>query len=224
MPALDPDGRLGCMLVLSAPSGTGKSTLLAHLRKTFPELRFSVSATTRAPRPGDIPGVTYHFMDRADFLKKAEAGYFAEWAEVYGNLYGTPRQAVADMLEQGEDVLFDVDVQGAASLRMHFPQAAFVFVLPPSAQELVRRLTGRGTDDPETIKKRLASAKSELEKAGEFGYWLVNDELQKACDELEAILKAERLKPRLRPGLDHALLEQFQALATVEIHQGLTDD
>lgn len=199
------NSRLGLLLVICAPSGTGKSTLTARLRAEFPRLGYSVSCTTRAPRPGEVDGRDYHFLDQAEFLRRREAGFFAEWAEVHGNCYGTPRQALADMLAAGRDVLFDIDVQGAAQLRASMG-GCHVFLLPPSLAALRARLLGRASDDQAVIQKRLANAPGELACAPGFDYWIVNDDLDAAYDRLRAVYVAEGLRPALNPGLLDAVV------------------
>lgn len=200
---------LGQLLVLCAPSGAGKSTLVRRLRAEFPQIRFSISCTTRAPRPGEQDGVDYHFLTRDDFLARREALFFAEWAEVHGNLYGTPRQAVVDVLAAGHDLLFDIDVQGARQLRRGFDCGGYVFILPPSRQALVDRLHQRGTDSQEVVARRLANAAGEIAAAPEFDYLLVNDDLDTAYATLRAIYLAARQRPDRHPGLVDELLAQF---------------
>jgi guanylate kinase len=210
-PGIDVTRRLGLCLVLSAPSGAGKSTLVERLRAEFPHFAYSVSCTTRAPRSGERDGVDYHFLTREEFLSRREAGFFAEWAEVHGNLYGTPRAPVEEHLANGRDVLFDIDVQGALQVKSVFPQGLFVFIQPPSRQELERRLRGRGTDSDEAIARRLGNALGELRQAARFDYLIVNDDLGTAVDELRAIYVAGRTRIANRPGLLDALLAQWEA-------------
>ena len=205
------EARKGIVFVLSAPSGAGKSTLVARLRQEFQDIAYSVSYTTRAPRGQERDGTDYHFVDRERFLAMREAGEFAEWAEVHGNFYGTAKAPVLAMLAQGRDVLFDIDVQGAAQLRKAFPEAVLVFILPPSLAELERRLRGRGTDAAEVIAKRLANARGEVAAAKDFDYLVVNGDLERACDELRAVYLAGRLRPAQRPGLLESLLAQWGA-------------
>jgi len=203
--------RLGLCLVISAPSGAGKSTLVERLRAEFPHFAYSISCTTRAPRGQEKDGVDYHFLTREEFLSRRDAGYFAEWAEVHGNLYGTPKAPVEEHLASGRDVLFDIDVQGALQVKKVFPQGLFVFIQPPSRQELERRLRGRGTDSEEAIAKRLGNALGELSQSGQFDYLIVNDDLDTAADELRAIYVAGRTRTINRPGLLDALLAQWGA-------------
>jgi len=202
--------RLGLCLVISAPSGAGKSTLVERLRAEFPHFAYSISCTTRAPRGQEQDGVDYHFLTREEFIARRDTGYFAEWAEVHGNLYGTPKAPVEEHLAGGRDVLFDIDVQGALQVKEVFPQGLFVFIQPPSRQELERRLRGRGTDSDEAIAKRLGNALGELRQSGKFDYLIVNDDLDTAADELRAIYVAGRTRTVNRPGLLDALLAQWE--------------
>ncbi len=200
-----PADRRGVALVISAPSGAGKSTLTRRLTAEFPELAFSVSCTTRPPREGEVDGRDYHFLDREEFLARREAGGFAEWAEVHGNFYGTPRDAVMDNLGQGRDTVFEIDVQGAAQLRESVPGACLVFILPPSTAELRRRLEGRGTDAPEVIRRRLDNSLGEMARADLFDYWIVNDDLDQAYDLLRAVYLAQTARRDLRDSLPASL-------------------
>ncbi len=201
--------RLGQVLVLCAPSGTGKSTLSGRLLAVFPNLSFSISCTTRAPRAGEEDGVHYHFKTQEEFLGLKDQGAFAEWAEVHGNFYGTPRAAVEQMLASGRDVLFDIDVQGASQLKYSFPQGLYVLLLPPSRDELLRRLRGRGTDSEETIAKRMGNALKEMGRAAEFGYWIVNDDLERAYAGLRSVFVAGTLRPACRPNLVQGIMDGF---------------
>ncbi|MFR9727343.1 guanylate kinase [Streptomyces sp. MS19] len=177
------------LTVLSGPSGVGKSTVVAHLRKAHPELWLSVSATTRRPRPGERHGVQYHFVDDGEFDKLVANGELLEWAEFAGNRYGTPRRAVLERLERGEPVLLEIDLQGARQVRASMPDARLVFLAPPSWDELVRRLTGRGTEPPEVIERRLAAARTELAAEPEFDVTLVNTSVEAVAAELLALIR-----------------------------------
>jgi guanylate kinase len=179
------------LTVLSGPSGVGKSTVVAHLRKEHPEVWLSVSATTRAPRPGEQHGVQYFFVDDEEFGKLAANGELLEWAEFAGNRYGTPRRAVQDRLEAGESVLLEIDLQGARLVRASMPDARLVFLAPPSWEELVRRLTGRGTEAPDVIERRLAAARTELRAETEFDTTLVNTSVEDVSAELLALMNDE---------------------------------
>lgn len=202
-------GRLGLILVISAPSGTGKSTLIRKFCAEFPRLAFSVSYTTRSPRPEEVHGREYHFVSREEFLALREQGVFAEWAEVHGRFYGTPRAAVLDLLSQGRDVLFDIDIQGARQLRAAFPQGCLVFLLPPSRRALEERLMGRGTEDRETLDRRLGNARMEMDQAGFFDFQIVNDDLEQAYQKLRTVYLAEGLRTRCNPDLTRDILANW---------------
>ncbi|MEU8552140.1 guanylate kinase [Streptomyces roseoverticillatus] len=184
-----PPARQPRLTVLSGPSGVGKSTVVAHMRKAHPEVWLSVSCTTRKPRPGEQEGVQYFFVDDEQFDKLIANGELLEWAEFAGNRYGTPRQAVLDRLEAGEPVLLEIDLQGARQVRETMPEAQLVFLAPPGWDELVRRLTGRGTESPEVIERRLAAAKVELAAESEFDVTLVNTSVEDVARELLALLR-----------------------------------
>ncbi|MFK0294178.1 guanylate kinase [Streptomyces sp. NPDC090442] len=183
-----PPARQPRLTVLSGPSGVGKSTVVAHLRKVHPEIWLSVSATTRKPRPGERHGVQYFFVDDEEFDKLIANGELLEWAEFAGNRYGTPRKAVLDRLESGEPVLLEIDLQGARQVRESMSDANLVFLAPPSWEELVRRLTGRGTEVPEVIERRLEAARIELAAEKEFDVTLVNTSVEDVSRELLALM------------------------------------
>ena len=190
----------GKLFVISAPSGAGKSTLLKRLLAEVPNLAFSVSHTTRAPRPGESNGREYHFVDRPTFARMRDDQAFLEWAEVHGNLYGTSRAAIEAQQAKGLDVFLDIDVQGARQLRdCGHPGAIFLFIAPPSWAELEKRLRGRGTDPEETVQLRLNNARREMEEAERYDYLVVNDQLDEAVEVLRAVIIAERCKARRNP-------------------------
>ncbi|MEO5364406.1 MAG: guanylate kinase [Magnetococcus sp. DMHC-8] len=201
----------GFIIVLSAPSGAGKSTLAAHLIQAVAGVRLSVSTTTRAPRPGEVPGQAYHFVDRATFQARIERGDFLEWAEVFGNHYGTDRANVEPVLAQGEEVLLDIDWQGARQVRACCApgEVVAVAIVPPSRRVLQERLTGRGSDDPQVIARRMAQAREEISHWEEYDYVLVNDDLTRARQELVAIVTAERLRRERARGVVQAVLAAF---------------
>lgn len=183
----------GLLLVVSSPSGAGKTTLCHRLIDEFPNVVFSVSYTTRPKRRGEEDGVDYHFVDDATFQKMVADGEFAEWAEVHGHRYGTTVQTVRQALEGGKHVLFDIDYQGGRQIKAKFEnEAVLVFVLPPSLEELERRLRQRATDSPEVIERRLRKAHDELKQYGLYQYLIVNDDLLRAYDRLRAIYLAEQ--------------------------------
>ena len=183
----------GNLYVVVAPSGAGKTTLVRLLLEQEAGVSLSVSFTTRPPRPGEQDGRDYHFVDAAAFQAMIARQEFLEWAEVHGNLYGTSKTWISERLGSGSDVLLEIDWQGARQVRSVFPGAIGIFILPPSLEELTRRLTGRGTDSAETIARRLAAAEAEIRHAGEFDYVIINDVLEQALDDLRAVVRASRL-------------------------------
>jgi guanylate kinase len=182
------------LLILSAPSGTGKTTLARRLLALHPGSAFSVSYTTRPPRGAEKDGVDYHFVDEATFKRMDAAGAFVESAQVHGHQYGTPRSVVTQSKANGTLAVFDIDVQGGETIKAQYPEAVRVLVLPPSLQELERRLRSRSTDDEATVRRRLDVARLELQRALAYEYWVVNDDLQRATDDLAAIVRAEQCR------------------------------
>ena len=208
MTEADASAHRGVLLVISSPSGAGKTTL-AHMLAQQEKLEFSVSYTTRAPRPGEREGVDYKFVTEDEFSRMIERGEFAEWANVHGSRYGTAVHTVSRALEDGKDYLFDIDYQGGAQIRRQWPdESVLVFILPPSMAELERRLRRRATDSPEAIDRRLAMATRELEHFGEYDYLVVNDNLETALKELSSIYVAARSTLRRRGHIGHALLSE----------------
>lgn len=190
----------GRLFVISAPSGAGKTTLLSKVMARIPRLAFSVSHTTRRPRPGESEGIDYHFVAKTEFLAMIDAGRFLEHAEVHGNLYGTAKTEIRQQLEEGIDVILDIDVQGARILRRTGQMtAAYVFIAPPSMAELEKRLRGRGTEREDLIQLRLQNARQELQAAAEYEYLIVNEDLAEAADLLGSIILAERAKAHRLP-------------------------
>lgn len=183
--------REGILLVISAPSGAGKTSVCQRLIDIFPTLRHSVSYTTRPRRDGEVDGRDYHFVDAETFRRMVAAGQFAEWAQVHGNAYGTSLATLNEARDLGLDLLLDIDVQGANQLRRRVDGAVFVFLLPPDLQELERRLNLRGQDAAEVIEQRLRNAREEIAAAGLYDYWVVNRDLEQAVQEVAAIVRAE---------------------------------
>lgn len=208
MKTLDPAATLLFPLILAAPSGAGKTSIAQELRRRRGDVEFSVSTTTRAPRAGEVEGEAYRFVDRQGFGTLVESGEMLEWAEVHGNLYGTPRRNLEEAARRSVHLLLDIDIQGARQVRDAVPEAVSIFVLPPSGDALAMRLAGRGSEDAAVQRRRLARAKGEIEAATEFDYIVVNEDLSTSVDQVEAILAAERSRTgrRARLGEDIALL------------------
>ena len=186
----------GLLFVITAPSGAGKSSLIDALLKDDPHLRLSVSYTTRAPRPGELNGREYHFVDKKTFLAMLERGEFLESAEVHGNHYGTSQAVIREALARGQDLMLEIDWQGAQQVRRLYPACVGVFILPPSVAELERRMRARGQDSDEVIRRRMSSAEEEISHAPEFNYAIINKDFDEAKRDLQAIIRVERLKPR----------------------------
>ena len=186
--------RRGIIFILSAPSGAGKTTLTNGLRTRFPDIKLSVSCTTRTRRPGEVNGRHYRFISKERFLAMRDRGEFAEWAEVHDFLYGTPRRPLDRCLSAGQDILLDIDVQGARKIKRLYRDAVSVFLLPPSKGELERRLRLRGTDHAAVIRRRLANAQDEIQSVIRYDYYIVNREVAEALEVLQSIVEAERAK------------------------------
>ena len=184
----------GLLFVITAPSGAGKSSLIDALLKEDPRLRLSVSYTTRAPRPGEANGREYHFVDDKTFMAMLERGEFLESAEVHGYRYGTSQAVIREALARGEDLVLEIDWQGAQQVRKLHPECIGVFILPPSVAELERRMRARGQDADAVIKRRLASAEEEISHAPEFDYAIINKDFDEARRDLQAIIRVERLR------------------------------
>ena len=185
---------IGSLFIVSAPSGAGKTTLVRLLLEQDKEVHLSVSYTTRSPRPGEQNGRAYHFVSVADFLAMKEQGEFLEWAEVHGNYYGSSRLWLEGQMRSGRDMLLEIDWQGAAQVKRQFPSAVGIFIMPPSLDELERRLRGRGSDSADVIARRLSAAQDEMRHVSEFEYVIINNELQQAHRELVATVQASRLR------------------------------
>src|SRR5712664_3810323 len=184
----------GLLFVITAPSGAGKTSLIDALTREDPSLKFSVSYTTRAPRPGEKDGVDYHFVDDATFLAMRSRGEFLESAEVHGYRYGTSKKVILDALERGDNLILEIDWQGAQQVRKLYPDTVGVFILPPSIEELERRMRARGQDAEDVIRRRLDNAREELAHAGEFKYAIINKDFETARRELAKIIEGERAR------------------------------
>ncbi|MEO1432049.1 MAG: guanylate kinase [Cyanobacteria bacterium J06633_8] len=175
----------GKLIVLTGPSGVGKGTLMRLLLSRHPELNYSISATTRSPRPGEVDGKDYYFISRSKFQRLIEEGEFLEWAEFAGNLYGTPRKPVIDLMESGKSILLEIELEGARQIRAAFPELLSIFILPPNFNELEKRIRGRKKDSEDAISRRLKRAKEEINAASEFHLQIVNDDLETAIRDIE---------------------------------------
>lgn len=187
-------GKKGLLIVLSGPSGAGKGTLCKELLKQLPNLNYSVSATTRAPREGEMDGVHYFFKSKEEFERMLAANQFLEHAEYVNNLYGTPRFAVEEAINEGRNVILEIEIQGALQIKRKFPKGVFIFVVPPSMEELKARICKRGTETEDNIKKRLDKASVEQEYITEYDYAVVNDQVADAVEKIKAIITAERCR------------------------------
>ena len=198
--------RKGLLILISGPSGTGKGTVCDLLRQKHPEISYSISATTRQPRPGEQDGINYYFYTKEKFQEMIDQGQLLEWAEVYGNFYGTPKQKVLDRLEAGEDILLEIDTQGALNVMKVMPEGLFIFLLPPSLEELAARLKGRGTETEESLHRRLGAAVDEIKLATKYRYVVVNDKVEDAQETIAKIIEAEHH----RSDLNESLLAKLQ--------------
>ncbi|MGN0941749.1 MAG: guanylate kinase [Selenomonadaceae bacterium] len=183
--------RKGSLIVVSGPSGAGKDTICSAFLEREKNIAYSVSATTRAPRAGEVDGKNYYFVTREQFESMKEHDELLEWAEVYGNYYGTPIKKIQEKIAAGQDILLEIDTQGAMNVKRRFPNGVFVFILPPSLDELQRRIRGRGTEDEKTIEKRLGASVGEIKMASDYHYVIINDEVETAVEKLMAIVTAE---------------------------------
>src|SRR6266436_4381833 len=186
--------RRGALIVVSAPSGAGKTTLCHEVRQLVPDLFYSVSHTTRAPRPGEVNGTDFHFVTEAEFLEMRDRDAFAEWAAVHGHYYGTPVRALEGALSRGLDVLLDIDTHGARQLRQRYPEAVSVFIMAPSMAELEARLRERNSNSPGDIARRLSRAKEEIAAWRQYDYLIINRDVKEAVDQLATIIQAERCR------------------------------
>lgn len=186
--------REGVIFIISAPSGAGKTTLCKEIIDIFPTLRHSVSYTTRAPRAGEIHGKDYYFVSLDEFRRMVAAGEFAEWAEVHGNCYGTAIRTLEECRTSGVDIILDIDIQGARQLKERYHGGVYIFILPPSYEELRRRLNGRSSDSDEVINRRIGAAAGEIRESRWYDYIIVNDQFPRAVEELKSIVTAERCR------------------------------
>lgn len=203
----------GLLIVLSGPSGVGKGTVCAELRRRSPNLTYSVSATTRAPRAGEQDGVNYFFKTREQFQEMIARDALLEYAEYVGNYYGTPRDFVEKTLSEGKDIILEIEVQGALKVKEKFPEGVFVFLLPPSLGELKQRIVGRGTESQDKIDHRLNVAVEEMNLLSRYDYAVVNDQIECACERIQAIITAEHCK---RERFLHELIDELKSLETAQ--------
>ena len=186
--------RKGLLLVVSGPSGAGKGTICKALLNKNDQIKLSVSATTRKPRHGEVHGVNYFFIEKEEFTKMIENGEFLEYAQIYDNFYGTPKAAIIECLEKGQDVILEIEMQGARQIKEVYPEGVFIFVLPPSLEELKSRIVGRGTETQEEIEKRFSCAFEEINQIVNYDYFIVNEDIEKSVSDVEAIICAEKNK------------------------------
>ncbi|MDU2671090.1 MAG: guanylate kinase [Clostridium sp.] len=184
----------GLLIVVSGPSGAGKGTICKALLEKHDDLFISVSATTRQPRAGEVDGVNYHFITKEDFIKRVEQKDFLEYAEVYGNYYGTPKSRVEEMIDSGKNVILEIDIQGALKVKENFKEGVFIFILPPSMEELKQRIIKRGSETPESLMRRFKSAYQEINYISKYNYAVVNDVVDVAVSKIEGIITAEKCR------------------------------
>ena len=184
----------GLLIVLSGPSGVGKGTVCAELRKAVPELVYSISATTRPPREGEVDGVNYFFKTKEEFMEMIRTNQLLEWAEYVGNYYGTPTEFVKKTLDEGKDIILEIEVQGAMKVKESYPEGVFIFLVPPSLHELEQRINSRGTETEEAIRDRLLTAENELKMMEHYDYVVVNDKIESACSRIKSIIVAEHCR------------------------------
>lgn len=184
----------GLLIVVSGPSGAGKGTICKALLEKHDDLFISVSATTRQPRAGEVDGVNYHFITKEDFIKRVEQKGFLEYAEVYGNYYGTPKSRVEEMIDSGKNVILEIDIQGALKVKENFKEGVFIFILPPSMEELKQRIIKRGSETPESLMRRFKSAYQEINYISKYNYAVVNDVVDVAVSKIEGIITAEKCR------------------------------
>lgn len=208
----------GQIIVISAPSGAGKGTIIKELLKNDSSNRWlSVSATSRKPRKGEIDGVNYYYLSEKEFKDKIKEDYFLEYTNYAGNFYGTPREFIKDKIKKGIDVILEIEIEGASNIKKLIPEALFIFIMPPSLKELVKRLKGRGTETNEKIIKRFNAAYKEVNEVTKYNYVVVNDEIENAVDKIESIIKAEKCR------VDR-IEEVFLDTKEEEIHEMLIND
>ena len=186
--------RKGLLLVVTGPSGAGKGTICKALLNKNDQIKLSVSATTRKPRNGEVHGVNYFFIEKEEFTRMLENGEFLEHAQIYDNFYGTPKAAIIECLEKGQDVILEIEMQGARQIKEVYPEGVFIFVLPPSLEELKSRIVGRGTETQEEIEKRFSCAFEEINQIVNYDYFIVNEDIEKSVNDVEAIILSEKNK------------------------------